>query len=239
MDWSLVKRRPWIQLLGQALMDLLPPSLTQHLAQQSKIEPWIKRDFADRTKLAIRLLDIDEHFGLWLPTRRACIAGVVLMANKLAKWNSPVLALEESRYPYLDQDLIEFILSIPASQLLRPGERRSLMRRALIGIVPQEILSRRTKQFGARTPVVALEKHLKQLQTTFALPLSSSLGYVSGDRFLDALEAARNGKNIHIVRMMRTISLEFWLRDLTKRRLIDPVTVSLPTVTAVSVAARA
>ena len=53
------------------------------------------------------------------------------MANKIAKFTPPVSALEEARYPYLDQNLIEFILSIPADQLLRPGERRSLMRRSL------------------------------------------------------------------------------------------------------------
>jgi asparagine synthetase B (glutamine-hydrolysing) len=55
------------------------------------------------------------------------------MACKLAKSTPPVPVLEEVRYPYLDQDLIEFILSVPASQLLRPGERRSLMRRSLAG----------------------------------------------------------------------------------------------------------
>ena len=78
-----------------------------------------------------------------------------------------MLALEEARYPYLDQNLIEFILSIPASQLLRPGERRSLMRRALVGIVPEEILSRRTKQVARRGPVIMLEKHWDELRDVY------------------------------------------------------------------------
>jgi asparagine synthase (glutamine-hydrolysing) len=143
------------------------------------------------------------------------------MANKLAKFRTPVLALEEIRYPYLDQNLIEFILSIPASQLLRPGERRSLMRRSLVRIVPQEILSRRTKQFGARTPVVALEKNWQELRCVLDSPLSSSLGYINKARFLEALNGARNGKDTHLLRLLRTISLELWLRDLVSRRLID------------------
>ena len=165
--WSLVKRRPWIQLLWQSAIDVLPPSLGQYLVKEAKVEPWIRKDFAKRTRLAIRQLDVDEHFGLWLPTRRSYIGGVLLMANKLAKYTPPVSALEEARYPYLDQNLIEFILSIPANQLLRPGERRSLMRRSLAGIVPQEILSRRTKQVGARTPVLVLEKHRDELQNVY------------------------------------------------------------------------
>ena len=219
--WSLVKRRPWIQLLWQSAIDVLPPSLGQYLAKEAKVEPWIRKDFAKRTRLAVLQLDVDEHFGLWLPTRRSYIGGVLLMANKLAKFTPPPAALEEARYPYLDQNLIEFILSIPASQLLRPGERRSLMRRSLAGIVPEEILSRRTKQVGARTPVLVLEKHWDELQNIYDTSLSSSLGYVHEDRFLKVISDARAGKTVPLVRVLWTISLEYWLRDLAGRGLID------------------
>ncbi len=229
--WSLVKRKPWIQLLGQASVYLLPASLRQYFTKQAKVESWIEKRFAKRTRIAIRLLDVDEHFGLWLPTRRSCISGLVLIANKLAKWKSPGKALEESRFPYLDQNLIEFILSIPARQLLSPGQRRSLMRRALVGLVPQDILSRRTKQFGARTPIVALEKNLDQLQVAFDSPLSSKLGYINRALFLDAWQSARNGKTIHIVRLLRTIALEFWLRDIAARGLLQTETVPPPLIT--------
>jgi asparagine synthase (glutamine-hydrolysing) len=221
MAWSLVKRKPWIQLLGQALVNLFPASIGQYLSKQAKVEPWIAADFANRTKMPIRLLDVDEHFGLWLPTRRSYIGGVFLMANKLAKWKSDVLVLDEYRYPYLDQKLIEFMLSIPAGQLLRPGQRRSLMRRALVGLVPQKILSRKTKQFGARTPVLAMDRSLDQLHDLFDAPLSANLGYIDRGRFLEKLHAAKNGQEIHISRMLRTVSLELWLRDLAARRLID------------------
>jgi asparagine synthase (glutamine-hydrolysing) len=229
MAWSLVKRRPWIQLLRQASVGLMPASLGQYFIQQFRVEPWIEKDFARRTRLATRLLDVNEHFGLCLPTRRSCIGGLVLMANKLSKWKSPAMALEESRYPYLDQNLIEFILSIPASQLLRPGERRSLMRRSLAGIVPQEILSRRTKQFGARTPVVALEKNWDELQMICDSALSSNLGFVNHASFLEQLRATRNGKQTSILRLLKTISLELWLRDLVSRRLIEPRNRLAPT----------
>ncbi len=238
LAWSLVKRRPWIYLLGQSLVDFLPPSLTQFLVKQAKVEPWIQKDFSKRTRLPMRLLDVDEHFGLWLPSRRSLIGTVSLMANKLAKWKSPFLAPEESRYPYLDQTLVEFILSIPASQLLRPGERRSLMRRSLVSIVPQEILSRRTKQFGARTPIIAFERNIEQLHAIFESPLSSSLGYVNRACFLETLRAARNGKTVHITRFLRTISLELWLRDLATRGLIHTETAPPAPITKVALEAR-
>jgi asparagine synthase (glutamine-hydrolysing) len=237
--WSLVKRRPWIHLMGDALVDLLPVSLGQHFIKRAKVEPWIEKDFAKRTKLSIRVLDVPEHFGLWLPTRRSCIGGVLMMANKLAKWKSAAPTLEETRYPYLDQSLIEFILSIPANQLLRPGERRSLMRRSLVGIVPQEILSRRTKQFGARTPIVALEKNQKPLKVVFDSPLSSSVGYVNQAQVLQSLNAVRIGREVNIIQILRTVSLELWMRDLTSRGLIGAGFISHLPVHRVSLQASA
>jgi asparagine synthase (glutamine-hydrolysing) len=219
--WSLVKRQPWIQLLWQSAIDVLPPFLGQYLVKEAKVEPWIRKDFAKRTRLAMRQLGVDEYFGLWLPTRRSCIGGVLLMASKLAKYTPPVSAIEETRYSYLDQNLIEFILSIPASQLLRPGERRSLMRRSLDGIVPQEILSRRTKQVGARTPVLVLQKHRGELQKIYERSLSSDLGYIHEDRFLNVISDAHAGKTIPLVQILRAISLEYWLRDLAGRGLLD------------------
>jgi asparagine synthase (glutamine-hydrolysing) len=220
--WSLVKRRPWVQLLWQSAIDAVPASLGRHFAEEAKIEPWIREDFAKRTRLKIRQLDVDEHFGFWLPTRRAYIAGVLTMANNLAKLVPSANAIEEVRYPFLDQTLIEFILSIPASQMLRPGERRSLMRRSLAGIVPQEILSRRTKQVGERTPMLILEKSWDELRNIYQASLSSRLGYIHEDHLLKTISDARSGKVAPIVRVLWTISLEYWLRDLTARGLLDP-----------------
>jgi asparagine synthase (glutamine-hydrolysing) len=219
--WSLVKRRPWIQLLWQSAIDLLPPYLGQYLAKEARVEPWIQRDFATRTKLSIRRMGDGDRFGFWLPTRRSAICGVLSMARKLAKYTPPIFALEETRYPYLDQNLIEFILSIPASQLLRPGDRRSLMRRSLAGIVPQEILLRRTKQVGARTPILILDKHWDELQIVFEQSLSSRLGYVDEGLFLKTISDARAGRAVSLAKILSTISLEYWLRALAERGLLE------------------
>jgi asparagine synthase (glutamine-hydrolysing) len=226
MTWSLIKRQPWLQLLWRSAMDALPASVSQYFVKEAKVESWIRKDFARRTRLAIRQLDVDEHFGLWLPTRRSYVTGALMMANNLAKRMPDVEALEEARYPFLDQDLLEFILSIPASQMLRPGERRSLMRRSLAGIVPAEILSRRTKQFGARTPILVLDKHWNELQNIYQFPFSASLGYIDQVQLLKIIRAARAGKSVPLVRVLWTISLEYWLRNLTKRGLLDPRSAS-------------
>ncbi len=219
--WSLIKRRPWIRLLWQSAIELLPTALGQYCVQEAEIESWIRKDFAERTRLAIKQVDVDDHCGMWLPSRRGYIGGVVLMASQLAKFTPPSSAMEEARYPYLDQNLIEFTLSIPATQLLRPGERRSLMRRSLAGIVPDEILSRRTKQVGARGPVMMLEKYWDELQSIYQHSLSSRFGYVDDAQVLKTICEARAGKIVSLVRLFWTISLEYWLRDLVARGLLN------------------
>ena len=108
--WSLIKRQPWIHLLWKSAIDVLPSSLGQYFAKEARIEPWFRKDFAKRTRLAILQSDVEEHFGLRVPTRRSFIAGVLIMANNMSKLTAPVQAFEEACYPFLDQTLIEFLL---------------------------------------------------------------------------------------------------------------------------------
>jgi asparagine synthase (glutamine-hydrolysing) len=218
--WSLAKRKPWIYLLLQASTEFLPATLAKHLLTTGKVAPWLNKTFSRRQKIAFRQLDVKDHFGLLLPTRRSYIGGVFLLANQLAKKHFDHTLAEERRYPYLDRDLIEFILSIPASQLLRPGERRSLMRRALAGIVPEEIFSRRTKQLWSHEPVVTLGTNIEELESYFENPISELCGYIDGGKFLNELRATANGKDTHLARLLKTISLEIWLRTLASRGLL-------------------
>src|SRR5258705_10625720 len=127
----------------------------------------------------------------------------------------------EKWYPYLDRQLVEYLISIPATQLLRPGERRSLMRRALVDLVPPEILSRKTKATTARSPIPALQSRAQSFENIFRGSLSATMGYVDDDRFREALRAAVNGNWPDLGRLLKGISLELWLRDIKGRGLIQ------------------
>jgi hypothetical protein len=73
-----------------------------------------------------------------------------------------------------------------------------------------------------------LEKHWDELQTIFRTALSSRLGYVDASRLMNAVRDARAGKSVPLVRVLWAISLEYWLRDLTRRGLVDaPATSAL------------
>jgi asparagine synthase (glutamine-hydrolysing) len=55
------------------------------------------------------------------------------------------------RYRYLDRDLVESLFRLPTQQLLQPGRRRLLMRRALKVVVSDEILEHRLKVFASQS----------------------------------------------------------------------------------------
>jgi hypothetical protein len=95
--------------------------------------------------------------------------------------------------------------------------------------VPQEILSRRTKQLGVRTPMLVLGKYWDELQRIYQMSLSSRLGYIDEAQLLKMVCDARAGKSVSLVRVLWTISLEYWLRDLAARGLLE-----LPAVTSSS-----
>jgi asparagine synthase (glutamine-hydrolysing) len=224
MAWSLAKRKPWVQLLWQSSIILLPRYLAQHVDRHTKIEPWIDRSFARRTGLKRRMLGPQPDSRAGLPSHRSYLAGVIAVSNITAKIRPLPFAVEELRFPYLDQNFVEFILSIPATQILRPGERRSLMRRSLVQCVPQELLSRRTKQLGGRTSTAALMKTAEELRNAFEHPISAEIGVIDQSEFRNAIQATLNGKQHQLVRFLRGISLELWLRDHAARNLLHSTT---------------
>jgi asparagine synthase (glutamine-hydrolysing) len=58
----------------------------------------------------------------------------------------------ESRVPFLDVDVAEFLLTLPEDYLLSPrGQTKSVLRAAMRGVVPDAILDRRDK-IGFETP---------------------------------------------------------------------------------------
>jgi asparagine synthase (glutamine-hydrolysing) len=218
-DWSLLMRRPWIQLLFESLCLLLPNSIRARVTEEAKVERWVNKEFARKHSLSTLLLQISDGPWRWLPSARGFHEAHRTFAGLLT--NLPP-ALDETRYPYLDQTLTEFLTSIPMDQLHRPGERRSLMRRALQGILPKEILSRRTKQLESRCYVITLAKHWEALKSVLTCPLSAHLGYIKASELETALLAVKHGQMPGTAMLLlRGLFLELWLRETARRNVIS------------------
>jgi len=54
----------------------------------------------------------------------------------------------EARVPYLDHKLVEFAMSIPSGLKYHHGETKYILKRALEGVIPNQVLNREKKGFG-------------------------------------------------------------------------------------------
>ncbi len=217
-DWSLLGRRPWIQLFFQSIVYLLPLGLRIHCTRQSQIEPWIKPCFARRNRLRARQLEAINGASFYRPADRDSAQTIATLARYLSSRRPSYV---EKWYPFLDRELVEFLTSIPLEQLLQPGQRRSLMRRSLSAILPREIHARKTKDSSTRCYAVTLEKHWERVSKAFSSSSSQDFGFIDERQILLALEQLRNGQtSMDSVRLLQGLSLEFWLRDLQARGVI-------------------
>jgi asparagine synthase (glutamine-hydrolysing) len=220
-EWALAGRKPWFHLLLQTVQRFLPLTLTG-VSDNLRPSPWLTTAFARRHRAALsgypRRLTVLSS----LPSFQDNLSALDGLRRQLGCTLQPETTPFETRYPYLDRDLLEFIFAIPREQLVRPGQRRSLMRRALIEIVPEEILNRKRKAFVARKFLAAISSEWESLTPFTNDMLSSTLGIINADAFRAALETARTGRNVPITILMRTLNLECWLRNVKYWRETPP-----------------
>ncbi len=87
------------------------------------------------------------------------------MLNELLEETVPVVLRDEdfnamnfsieNRSPFLDRDLFEFCNSIPTAHLIRDGAAKAVLRDAMRGIVPDEVLDNRRK-VGLNAPILEM-----------------------------------------------------------------------------------
>jgi asparagine synthase (glutamine-hydrolysing) len=230
--WALQRRKPWFHLLFEAVRRFLPLSLVG-LPKHRHPPKWLNKSFIGRNRCALQGYETGIKLFGPLPTFQENLATLEVLRRQLA---CLVLAKDppyEKRYPYLDRELLEFLFSIPREQLVRPGQRRSLMRRALSGIVPHEVLNRKRKGFISRSPRVAMLAERESLVEVSHDMVSALLGIVDEETFRETLDRAHIDPDARIIPLLRTAHIELWLRGLRNQqtgRLLSQPKLRFPSV---------
>jgi asparagine synthase (glutamine-hydrolysing) len=213
--WALNKRKPWFHLFIEAVRGFFPPTLVgvpKHVCPS----PWLHPNFVKKNRAALRGYQRRVKLFGPLPSFQENVSILQALQRQLGCGALPSEPPYEKRYPYLDRGLLEFMYAIPREQLVRPGQRRSLMRRALIGLVPGELLDRRRKAFVARGPMADISAEWGRLVETTQNLAIGSLGIVETTKLSEALQKARRGQEIPLVILIRTLAIETWLRNVSK-----------------------
>jgi asparagine synthase (glutamine-hydrolysing) len=208
--WSRAALVPYLQLLikravplatGQPYDLLEPPDWLSHKMKEQVTE----------NKAAL-LGDQPNHVR---PSRRAQLFAVDLLFRSVACGYFNEYKDLYVSHPYTHRPLVEFCLAMPLSQFLREGKTRSLMRRALVDVLPTKIC-RRTSKAGAD------EAYLRAMQREWASHSDvrrwnvSERGFVDPGRLSGSLDATRLGIRHQNGHLMRLVSMERWLRSLQR-----------------------
>lgn len=221
--WALDKRKPWFHLFVESVRKFLPFEV---VGVPERLQPasWLNSQFVRRQRPALtgypsrfRLLGPPPSFQENISTLRS-------LQRQLESYPLPAKPPHENRYPYVDRDLLEFIYAIPREQLVRPGQRRSLMRRALAGIVPDAVLNRRRKAFVVRAPLTAVLGEWFSLVELGRNMVSALCGIIDQRLLHESLQEARQGQGISIVALVRMLGVELWLTTLADQEISQSCT---------------
>ncbi|MDX2194296.1 MAG: asparagine synthase (glutamine-hydrolyzing) [Gemmatimonadales bacterium] len=128
----------------------------------------------------------------------------------------------EARVPLLDHPLVEFAMALPGSTRIRDGQGKALFRKAITGIVPPAVLTKRKQGFGV------------PLEHWFRGPLRHRIEAM-GDRSAPHWRATdpaafrriagehASGRRDHSHLLWRLLVLDLWLRHLDAGRLREPL----------------
>jgi len=185
--------------------------------------------FVKRFDLRDRLLGPKDTFGFKLPSARsqsiafASVCGVI-SSGYLLTWDAI-----EITYPFTHRPLVEFLQAIPATQWVRPGETRSLMRRALAGYLPPQIAKRKGKGTPSEATLRAVVREWPRLRTLLEDPLVCAAGYVNPKALKTLISQPEFERNLEALSVIRLIYLELWLRDFERRRVKETASVNFAT----------
>lgn len=125
----------------------------------------------------------------------------------------------ESRVPYLDVRLVEYVASLPLDQKIRNGVTKIALRNAVKGIIPECIRCRMDKM-GFVTPE---EIWMRETLRPFVLAVLSddrfrARPYWNADAVMRDYQAFLDGKSLYSPEVWRIVCTELWLRKFFDRK---------------------
>lgn len=117
----------------------------------------------------------------------------------------------EGRYPFLDQDVVEFVRTLPPEFKLRSGVEKYAVKRAAEPLVPKAIIDR--EKFGFRAPAspFLIRQHVEWIEDVLSHDRIKAQGYFN-PAFIDRLKARYRddlGINPHHENDLLMIALTF------------------------------
>jgi asparagine synthase (glutamine-hydrolysing) len=119
----------------------------------------------------------------------------------------------ESRVPFFDHKLVEYIFNLPIDQKIKNGWTRFIYREAMKGIIPEGIRRRRSKIGFTNPESEWIERKSDKFIEIFSSDSFRSRKYWNADAVLSEFKQFLNGEQSgDILYFWRIFSIEMWLR---------------------------
>ncbi len=198
-----------------AARDILLPVARQRLSdRRHPVEPTsYSRDFLGDRLLASSIRDADVRVRDDLKERLLQDLTHFSLPSLLRYEDRNSMAHSiESRPPFLDQDLVELVLSLPPEAIVRDGWSRWIFREAMRGVLPESIRLRR-KKIGFTTPEIRwLRSERAMIQGIFRSPSFCSRPYWDAAAVARDFKAVCEGELAESPLFWRILNVEAWLR---------------------------
>jgi asparagine synthase (glutamine-hydrolysing) len=214
--WSAAGKATYMELIWSGLIwPMLPLHARAHRTPKGLEAPeWLNPQFDAATRFGDRLIGRVDRGGFHTVSsqRQYCL---ILDAISLAcSCYYRERACIEVTYPYLHRPLVEFTLAIPVDQKQRPGETRSVQRRAMSGLLPERIRLRTTKRGPDEALTRAIIRQWSRVEELLTDARVCQRGYADALGLKQALRRVRHGQSNQLQPLARLLALELWLRTL-------------------------
>lgn len=218
-EWAPALRTSYFDLLRRSVLRPLMGRAVGHTGHDHGLPWWVSREFAGRLQLEERIERLPSSDTKRLPSWRAQSKAIGHLIGDFSLGYYLERGAIDVTFPFLHRPLVEFCLGIPLEQKLRPGATRSVLRRAMGGILPPLVAERKGKSGPDAAISRAIAREWPVLHDLFSDSRAAAHGIIDRDTFLAALTRARYGINIDTPSLLRIISIECWLRNLEQQRL--------------------
>jgi asparagine synthase (glutamine-hydrolysing) len=218
LAWSKILRLPIYRVLWQAVEASFPATFAQAAIYAASDGSYTVK--STETSLAPGLIDrigLSDSGNLfsnaWMeapPERRKYFLALSRMLELRTLQVPELWHHLDYTHPYAHRPLVEFLMTVPADVLCRPGEPRRLMRSTLSDLWPRKLRMRRSKGLFNLPWQEALRPLALSLLRTGKLHLDER-GYVDRESVLSRLQRLSTGLDCNEAQLRYIVLLEFWL----------------------------
>ncbi len=118
----------------------------------------------------------------------------------------------EVRVPFLDGEMTEYVMGLPAAMKVKRGQKKWILRKAMRGIVPDEILDGPKTGFGVPYPYWLAKPLSGYLKSVLLDESSLSWGLFDKRKLEQAIEVHINGTRNNGFLLYKLLNLALWHR---------------------------